>query len=44
MPIVLAVSEEDKVRLENNKAIVLRYKGVAKAILRFLSSPSFHMM
>ena len=34
MPIVLAVSEDDKVRLENNKAIVLRYKGVAKAILR----------
>ena len=40
MPIVLAVSEDDKVRLENNKAIVLRYKGVAKAILRLLSSPN----
>ena len=39
MPIVLAVSEEDKVRLENNKAIVLRYKGVAKAVLRFFIKP-----
>jgi len=39
VPIVLAVSEDDKVRLENNKAIVLRYKGVAKAVLR---NPDFY--
>ena len=37
VPIVLAVSDSDKVRLENNKAVVLRYQGVPKAVLRFVS-------
>ena len=37
VPIVLAVSDNDKVRLEGNKAVVLRYQGVPKAVLRFLS-------
>lgn len=37
VPIVLAVSDGDKARLESNKAVVLRYQGVPKAVLRSVS-------
>ena len=37
VPIVLAVSDSDKARLESNKAVVLRYQGVPKAVLRCVS-------
>ena len=37
VPIVLAMSDIDKVRLESNKAVVLRYQGVPKAVLRCVS-------
>ena len=39
IPIVLAVSEADKARAEGSKAVVLRYQGVARAILR---APEFY--
>jgi len=39
VPIVLAVSDGDKARLESNKAVVLRYQGVPKAVLR---NPEFY--
>ena len=39
IPIVLAVTEQDKARLENCKAVVLRHEGQARAILRL---PEFY--
>ena len=34
VPIVLAVTTMDKQRVEGNTDLVLRYRGVAKAVLR----------
>jgi len=39
VPIVLAVSEADKARAEGSRALVLRYQGVARAVLR---APEFY--